>query len=408
MASQTLYIFWRGDQSESFNWFILAEGEISQSGDSSLEDMVSTHNGVKTILVVPTEDLLLTTVKIPTRQRQKLQQAVPFVLEEQLVDDIEDLHFAIGDLDGEGQRSVAVVARTRMTQWLQPFDNVGLRIQQLIPDLFTVPYDEHSWTLLLEEERALLRTALDGGVALPVEDVANLINGQLSVIDTQDGENPAALNLYDCREGGEALSFDEISIPLETHPCDSDRYQVYAAGIKNGPKLDLLQGDFNRKQQIWRSLRPWRGVAALAVFLVVLNLMGWGIEYRRLLDRDRQLQQALEDTYRSTFPKARRVINPRLQMEQKLSKLKQGSSRGDFAPLMVKAMPVLLDIDGVEVDVLRYKPDSLEVDLRLKELQAIDQIKEVMSENAFNVTVQNASATGGQAKGRIVISRSDS
>ncbi|NOR51281.1 MAG: hypothetical protein GQ470_01555, partial [Gammaproteobacteria bacterium] len=181
-----------------------------------------------------------------------------------------------------------------------------------------------------------------------------------------------------------------------------------ASAVKTRANLDLLQGDFNRKEQIWLKLRPWRSVAALSVLILIINMMSWGVEYQRLVENDQQLQQSIEKSYRTAFPKARKIINPRLQMEQKLAKLKQGGAGGDFSPLMVKAIPLLLEVDGVKVNVLRYKPNNLEIDLSLKDLQSIDHIKDVMSENAFKVTVQNASAAGGQVKGRIVISRSES
>ncbi len=405
MAAQTLYIIWRGNDSTSFDWFVQTGELISQSGRSDLNTILSKKSGNAVVLVVPTEDIFLTTVNIPTRQSHKLKQAVPFVLEDQLVDDIERLHFAVGRADGSGERSVAVVARSKMEAWLQPFDSAGLKINQLVPDIFFVPYDENNWTLLLENDVALLRTARDGGYALPEADTLSLISGQLATLDAEEKPKPESLTVIDCQNSDGELSLDGLSIPVESRSCGSDVKQIYASGLLTRPDLDLLQGDFNRKEQIWRKLRPWRGVAALFVSTVVLNLVGWGIEYQRLVEIEQQLQQSIEKSYRTAFPEARKVINPRLQMEQKLAKLKQGEVCGDFTPLMVNAIPLLLEVNGIRMDVLRYKPNSLEIDLSLKDLQSIDHIKEVMAESAFKVTVQNASATGGRAKGRIVISR---
>src|ERR1700753_1022395 len=75
--------------------------------------------GRRVCALVPGTDVMLAEPEVPTKAGTKLSQVVPFALEEQLADDIDDLHFAIGKRVGDSQRTpVAVIRRTLMDDWL--------------------------------------------------------------------------------------------------------------------------------------------------------------------------------------------------------------------------------------------------------------------------------------------------
>src|SRR6185312_3594915 len=69
--------------------------------------------GRRICVLVPGSDVLLAEPEVPTKAGTKLAQVVPYALEEQLAEDIDELHFAIGKRAAESSRTpVAVVART--------------------------------------------------------------------------------------------------------------------------------------------------------------------------------------------------------------------------------------------------------------------------------------------------------
>lgn len=157
-----------------------------------------------------------------------------------------------------------------------------------------------------------------------------------------------------------------------------------------------------------RHLKPWRIAAVLVIVALLLGITGWGVEYQRLIAQEQALQSSIEKLYRDTFPRARKIINPRLQMEQKLAQLNKGQGAAEFTHLMVNAIPVLLKVEGVEVEVLRYKQNSLEMELHLKDLPSIDKLKSLMEAAGFQFQVKNASSAAGRVTGKVNISRSAS
>src|SRR5262245_41259909 len=88
-----------------------------QSGPLSLA--ATRTAGRRVCILVPGADVLVAEPEIPAKAGAKLQQLVPYALEEQLAEDIDNLHFAIGKRLGESSRvPVAVVACTLMDEWL--------------------------------------------------------------------------------------------------------------------------------------------------------------------------------------------------------------------------------------------------------------------------------------------------
>src|SRR5687768_15689827 len=85
-------------------------------------------SGRRVCVLVPGADVLLTDAEVPLKTAAaKIQQVVPFALEEQLAEDIEDLQFAVGKREGNSTRMpVAVVSRALIENWLASLRTVGI------------------------------------------------------------------------------------------------------------------------------------------------------------------------------------------------------------------------------------------------------------------------------------------
>src|SRR5579862_6210630 len=96
--------------------------------------------GRRVCVLVPSTDVLLAEPEVPPKAGAKLQQLVPYALEEQLADDIDDLHFAIGKRAGDTTRTpVAVVARTLMDEWLTTLRSSGIEPEAIYVESELLP-----------------------------------------------------------------------------------------------------------------------------------------------------------------------------------------------------------------------------------------------------------------------------
>src|ERR1700681_1764548 len=96
--------------------------------------------GRRVAVLVPGTDVLLAEPEVPVKAGARLQQLVPYALEEQLADNIDDLHFAIGKRAGDSQRTpVAVVARALLDEWLTTLRSSGIEPEALYADSDLLP-----------------------------------------------------------------------------------------------------------------------------------------------------------------------------------------------------------------------------------------------------------------------------
>src|SRR5258708_22016699 len=112
-------------------------------------------------VLVPGTDVLLTEPEVPTKAGTKLHQVVPYALEEQLADDIDDLHFAIGKRAADSQRTpVAVIRRSLMDEWLTSLKSSGLDPESMYTESDLLHQNPGQAGLVVEEGVGVVRPRL--------------------------------------------------------------------------------------------------------------------------------------------------------------------------------------------------------------------------------------------------------
>ena len=196
---------------------------------------------------------------------------------------------------------------------------------------------------------------------------------------------------------------DAIEQLPETHAADS-ALAVFAPQLsaKNQP-LNLLQGAFNRRPQLGKTLRIWRLTAVLAVACLLLLSTSAVIDYIRLGQRETQLNANIEKVLKDTFPDIRRIVNPRAQMKSRLNKLqKSGGGSGNFLPMMDFVAQAMGSVRGATLNSINYRSGHVDIQIDAKQLNDIDQLKTRLEKNAsLKVTVQSANKDKDRVKGRI-------
>jgi len=162
---------------DSWRWLRLdndgqAQGSIHAG---SLLDAAGEAGGQRVVVLAPGEDCLLTRVNIPGRSRQKLLRAVPYVLEEQLSEEVDKLHFAVGTAMDEGEWPVAVIEKSYMDSLLAATTAAGLDVQQVIPEILAIPYAGNETSVLVENDIALVRTGSVSGYAADSDNLGMLL-----------------------------------------------------------------------------------------------------------------------------------------------------------------------------------------------------------------------------------------
>ena len=84
----------------------------------ALSELAAEAAGARQILVAPGEAIMLNPVIVPSRKRTTWARAIPYALEDQLVEDIEALHFVLGNTPEGDRLPVAIVNHSALRAWL--------------------------------------------------------------------------------------------------------------------------------------------------------------------------------------------------------------------------------------------------------------------------------------------------
>lgn len=360
------------------------------------EQVLARAAGRRIVLFVPGTDVRLTAVQVPARQPQKILQAAPYALEDQLAEDVDTLHFAIA---APGRRAagephpVAIVARERMEQWLAPLRARNLRADAVVPETLSLPVPEPGrWTGLAEAGRVTIRTGAFTGFTCALGDLD--VHLQLA-----DATGAVPLRLFVAREVD--YDFTRLSRPLDLMPGYGSALEVMVRHWRDDASIDLLQGPYSQKQD-WQDLgRPWRIAAAIAAAWAVVAVAGEAAQAVRDHLELKRLEQANIERYKSLYPDATRFDNLSLLVQQQLIAARGGGAQAPLLPLLDALAASLAANPGLTLQSLQFREGALFLNLTGTDLQVLESLRAwygAHPETQLSVQDTNASPDGVQIR----------
>ena len=134
---------------------VIASGELPDA--SALASLTERTRLRKALVLVPGADVRLCQVDLPPKANRKILNAIPFMLEDELADDISELFFAFGPKTGNKQ-AVAIVSHETVAQWRQWIEDAGFSCDTMLPDTLALPQpDDQHWSAIALGEQLIVR-----------------------------------------------------------------------------------------------------------------------------------------------------------------------------------------------------------------------------------------------------------
>ena len=396
-----LFIRLSTDPAATVHWVKRHAGTTGPVEAGDLEAAAEAAKGHQVILLVPAEQVLLKKAEVPARQTSQLRKAVPFALEDELAADINDLHFALGPRE-DGITPVAVVDRRLMEGWIGLCRAYGIQPQMILPDLLTIPWQEDTWSILLDAAQALVRTGRYSGFSCEQELLGTLLNAEL-----ENGNQPDQINVWLCDGEDFRLALPAENVEPRALACPDGALSVMAEGWQPRQGIDLQQGEFKNRPDIARKLRPWRWAAIFFGVWVALSFGKMLLELRHLEQQQDLLRGQIEKEFKRAFPGAKKVANVRVRMERQLRALRGGGGGGTNAlELLAASSKAITAQKDAKLEAISFRNDKLELQVSAASLSQLDALKEAIAK-AASVKAELRSANSGKdrARGQIHISR---
>jgi general secretion pathway protein L len=349
-----------------------AGAAISQNGETPIA-LLPRASAVD--IVFDSADVFVTAIEAPRLSDAKLRQALPNLLEDRLLSESADLHFAFEPparssgsttLAAQPKIAVSVIDRGLLTRALDVFNETGIRVRAAYSEIYSVPAPAAGvLALRVDRGRGIARSGRHEGFAFDLETTGlpapvALAARQLGVkrlwVFGRDSAKLQALG----RETGLQIDVSQRDVDVSAAETGVNLLQgPFAQGglfgglsVAGLPKLTFatLKGPL-----VW-------AVVAIATFIAGMNAY-----FFKLDTESRDLRAQMENAFRSTFPGAAPLGDPGLvvlQTQRELSGLRARAglaSADDFSVLNAQLAQLLSTAPLGSVAGLEFREGTLKV-----------------------------------------------
>jgi general secretion pathway protein L len=372
-------------------------GTLSQAASAAL--------GHRVCVLVPAADVLCTEVEVPVRSSSsRLLQMVPSALEEQLVGDLEQQHFAIGRRAADSMRTpVAVVGRDRLESWLAALSEHGIVPEQIYADASLLPPAEGHAVALLEANVLTVRGSGGGApLSAPADDLASALKialGSEELIATD-----LSLFLTQAEWAARQAQIEALR-PL----LASLRVQLLAAGplpwliaqLPDASPINLLQGAYAPEGSQPQRWQRWRLVASLAAALLLLHVGAQVVQIIRYHRATASLEQQMQQLAGPAFAGGSGPLRTRIQ--QRLDGLQSASDPASLLPAMQALAQAMGTVPDAKLQSLSYRNGALELKVHAGDAQALERINQALQSAGYQASLVNGNSAGGAYEGNLQV-----
>lgn len=340
----------------------------------------------------PGAEVRLLHVMVSPEEKKHLQQALPFLLEEQLAEDIEELHFATCPLD-KTTFGVAVCRHSAMAAWEDLLADLP-ELPQWLPEPLLLPWQTGEWCLVMAADAVIVRSGECEGYTVEPELLPMLLTA------AAEAAPPRALVVY----GGDRER-ELALIPMALQ----DRVQWRQGNLcsalmlaRDEHPLNLRQGPYAARLPLTRWWQQWRVAAMVLAVAFALQLLATWADYRSLSNENLALRAAVETSYRQAVPEGA-LVDAERQLRRQLDGLRGGGGGGGFVRLLEQAGGIIAQRPGTSIVSINYNQRGGEMRLNLvaNDFAAVEQLRAGLADAGLAAVMESSSAQGDGVRARI-------
>lgn len=340
-------------------------------------------------LVFDALDVYTATVEAPRLSEARLRQALPNLLEERMLADPADCHFAAapvaarpdaGGAPAEPQRlSVAAIDRATLTRVLDTLGQAQLAPRSAYSELYTVPPPQDGvFSARVAAGKGFLRTGADQGCVFDIDDggagtlalaVRQFAIARLRLYGAAEEVGPAVIGALRAALAGAGAGAAAVAIEAAPAPINL---------LATADAVNLLQGAFVPSGGFGFSGRlltrltrdgAWKAPAAWLAVCAAIAVGGLNAYWLQLESRFQDVRAAMHRTFRDGFPnEPEAYLLEQARRSVSLLRARAGRpSADDFSVLNAQALQLLGSapvgiVAGIDytdnIYRIRFKPGS--------------------------------------------------
>ncbi len=420
---------------DNFRWCWLSEegqADMESAASGNLQSLGAAIGNLtqQAWLLVPGAKVVTRELEYSEKEKKHLRNLLPFQLEDAVVGDIDDLHFAIGEAKA-GKVTLAYTDKSWLRSIFTQLSGIGLEITRCWAAPHLLPFAERelvvetsepvepaldagtvtdlnasptqTWVLSLEHETVNIRFAEQQGFSVPMSMVAmalNLLIGTQHLADNLPfivlrANAKARLNVL-------KMQLPEALVPRVNSELLVDEWEL----DYQGKAIDLCQADFSQRLPLERWLKIWRGVGILALvtFAVYLSVIMFHIH--NLNTKSLALRKQTEAAFREVVPNGQ-SDDPEKRLRAKLQSLQPKTMTGSVTTMLAGVLPLVAANPDVTVKVISYTAETGDMMLNVQahSFNSIESLRTAINGQGFTTEPPVVNVQGDLNVGRLKISK---
>jgi len=404
---ETLYIRLGSHAQEAIHWLIwsnsqqdiIASGELENS--SYLSELAEKSQQREVVSFIPGCDVAIKSLKVPGNSSKAIRLAAPYMLEDDLAQEVESLFFAYSAVktNKEGDNCfIAAISREQLQLWLSWLSDAGITCKTMIPDVLAMPVYSEQYSAVILGEQILLRQSQWQGMVIDLN-AWSLMANRLFLSDEDSTQDSQQINSYSLLPDSEQLNIkampEELPLALLAQHTDLSL-------------INILQGEFQVKQQRSPALTNWLWVAGIAVCALLMNIGIKGTQLMQLNAQQLQIEEQIISVYKKTFPKTKRVriATVKSQLTQKMADIGTTGGNNGFLSMLNQIQPAFSAVSQLKAESIKYDGKRNEIRLQAvaNDYQTFDSFRSQLEKAKLKVSQGAQNNQGDKISGSFSIS----
>lgn len=357
-------------------------------------------------VILPGSQVSTRQLEYSEKEKKHLRNLLPFQLEDSVVCDIDELHFALASPQ-DGRIAIAYADKTWLQAAFAELAALGIEVTHCwsAPLLLPLPapaVDRPAWALGLYGDQMYFRYAPQLGFSVAKKQGALAL--QLLLQAQQCVEVLPELHLYAATEADLTELNTLLPIATQTAIAQQQVMDEWALDF-NSSSIDLCQGDFSQRLPIERWWKIWQPTAIFAGVCLAVYLGVLLFDIHKLNKEYTQIRQQMDASALTVVSRVRGDTEKQISIM--LRDLKPASQSGSVMELLAVALPEVSAVPSVTLKGVSYAadPGDLNLNIQADSYTAFETVKKNIEAKGLKAEILGISAQGSQQSGRVKISK---
>jgi len=415
-----LTIFWSTKNAEHFYWCV--DDSRSPSEINSAIPLLESHsilkadlacladlaNKCQVELIVASSDIHVNKVSLPNKAQRHMRKAVPFLLEEQLADMVDNTFIAIGNRLPSGEIPVRGIALKYLQAILAQFNEAEIKLDRIRVDLDLVAQPEEGYQVILINDQVLICDSQGERWSCDQTDFSWLVQKQLAA--TQDEETlPIAIPMMVTCDEEDIYKLFEQQLPVGRFAPHLNLVNSVEESLAKSkePLFNLLQAEFEPKVESSPIKNMLVKVATIAAMVLAVHLIYQGSQWIALDAQKDRLAKERTVLWKQAFPGRKVPANPDKALRSFLRTISAGAGEGGFLNLLESSSRLITDLNQLYPTNISYNSarNELRMDVIAKDLPILNAYRDELQKAGHQVDMSSATQRGDTYSSRLIIRR---